>query len=146
MSKLTHLRFIDSEADLDLAIKSLLPLSQILSIAYPELVKSGTVDHLIGLLSHENMDIVIDVVELIHELTDEDATADEEQDETGKSEESLKLLVDNLVRSSGLKLTRVNPSFKVENSILDLLIDNLKRVNEAEESDRQGLFHILGML
>lgn len=103
-------------------------------------------DHLIGLLSHENMDIVIDVVELIHELTDEDATADEEQDETGKSEESLKLLVDNLVRSSGLKLTRVNPSFKVENSILDLLIDNLKRVNEAEESDRQGLFHILGML
>lgn len=142
----SHLRFIDSEADLDLAIKSLLPLSQILSIAYPELVKSGTVDHLIGLLSHENMDIVIDVVELIHELTDEDATADEEQDETGKSEESLKLLVDNLVRSSGLKLTRVNPSFKVENSILDLLIDNLKRVNEAEESDRQGLFHILGML
>ncbi|KAL9712906.1 hypothetical protein Ac2012v2_004146 [Leucoagaricus gongylophorus] len=122
-------KFIDSEADLDLAIKSLLPLSQILSIAYPELVKSGTVDHLIGLLSHENMDIVIDVVELIHELTDEDATADEEQDETGKSEESLKLLVDNLV----------------ENSILDLLIDNLKRVNEAEESDRQGLFHILGI-
>ena len=142
----SHLRFIDSEADLDLAIKSLLPLSQILSVAYPELVKSGTVDHLIGLLSHENMDIVIDVVELIHELTDEDATADEEQDETGKSEESLKLLVDNLVRSSGLKLARVNPSFKVENSILDLLIDNLKRVNEAEESDRQGLFHILGML
>jgi len=49
------------------------------------------------------MDIVIDVVELIHELTDEDANADEEQDETGKAEESLKLLVDNLVRSSGFK-------------------------------------------
>lgn len=58
---------------------------------------------MIGLLSHENMDIVIDVVELIHELTDEDANADEEQDETGKAEESLKLLVDNLVRSSGFK-------------------------------------------
>jgi len=99
-TKLTHLRFIDSEADLDLAIKSLLPLSQILSIAYPELVKSSTLDRLIGLLSHENMDIVIDVVELIHELTDEDANADEEQDE---AEESLKLLVDNLVRSSGFK-------------------------------------------
>jgi len=102
-TKLTHLRFIDSEADLDLAIKSLLPLSQILSIAYPELVKSSTLNRLIGLLSHENMDIVIDVVELIHELTDEDANADEEQDETGKAEESLKLLVDNLVRSSGFK-------------------------------------------
>jgi len=46
------------------------------------------------------MDIVIDVVELIHELTDEDANADEEQNE---AEESLKLLVDNLVRSSGFK-------------------------------------------
>lgn len=102
-TKLTHSRFIDSEADLDLAIKSLLPLSQILSIAYPEFVKSSTLDLLIGLLSHENMDIVIDVVELIHELTDEDANADEEQDETGKAEESLKLLVDNLVRSSGFK-------------------------------------------
>jgi len=88
---------------LDLAIKSLLPLSQILSIAYPELVKSSILDRLIGLLSHENMDIVIDVVELIHELTDEDANADEEQGETGKAEESLKLLVDNLVRSSGFK-------------------------------------------
>jgi len=85
---------------LDLAIKSLLPLSQILSIAYPELVKSSTLDRLIGLLSHENMDIVIDVVELIHELTDEDANADEEQNE---AEESLKLLVDNLVRSSKFK-------------------------------------------
>ncbi|KAJ3565731.1 hypothetical protein NP233_g7450 [Leucocoprinus birnbaumii] len=122
-------KFIDSEADLDLAIKSLLPLSQVPSIAYPELVKTGTVNHLIGLLTHENMDIVIDVVELIHELTDEDAGADEEQEDAEETEEPLKLLVDNLV----------------ENNIFDLLIDNLKRVNEAEESDRQGLFHILGI-
>ncbi|KXN89625.1 Beta-catenin-like protein 1, partial [Leucoagaricus sp. SymC.cos] len=125
-------KFIDSEADLDLAIKSLLPLAQVPSMAYPELVKSGAVNLLIGLLTHENMDIVIDVVEVIHELTDEDVGADEEQEESEESEESeepLKLLVDNLV----------------ENSILDLLTDNLKRVNEAEESDRQGLFHILGI-
>lgn len=27
---------------------------------------------------------------------------------------------------------------------MDLLIGNLKRLNEDEESDRQGVFHILG--
>lgn len=36
--------------------------------------------------------------------------------------------------------------FQLENSILELLVDNLKRLNETEESDRQGVFHILGML
>lgn len=33
---------------------------------------------------------------------------------------------------------------KLENSILELLVENLKRFNETEESDRQGVFHILG--
>ena len=27
---------------------------------------------------------------------------------------------------------------------MELLVDNLKRLNEAEETDRQGLFHVLG--
>jgi len=36
---------------------------------------------LIGLLSHENADIVIDVVEVVHELTDEDVGNEAEQDE-----------------------------------------------------------------
>jgi len=34
--------------------------------------------------------------------------------------------------------------FQLENSILELLVDNLTRLNESEESDRQGVFHILG--
>jgi beta-catenin-like protein 1 len=34
---------------------------------------------------------------------------------------------------------------QLENSILELLVDNLGRLNETEESDRQGVFHILGM-
>ncbi len=46
---------------MDLAIKGLLPLAQAPSLAYPELVKSGAVALLTGLLTHENMDIVIDV-------------------------------------------------------------------------------------
>ncbi|KAJ7276448.1 Catenin-beta-like protein [Mycena haematopus] len=123
-------KFIDSEADLDSAIKALLPLAQAPALAYPELVKSGTVVLLIGLLSHENADIVIDVVEVIHELTDEDVGNEaEEEDEERTSEEALKILIEGLL----------------ENSILELLVDNLTRLNEAEESDRQGVFHILGI-
>ncbi|KAF9567315.1 DUF1716-domain-containing protein [Agrocybe pediades] len=120
-------RFIDSEADLDSAIKGLLPLSQSPTLAYPELVRSGTVALLVGLLTHENMDIVIDVVELIYELTDEDAEV--EYEEVEKSEEAMKTLVDGLI----------------ENSTLELLVDNLARLNESEEADRQGVFHILGI-
>ncbi|KAJ7771414.1 Catenin-beta-like protein [Mycena maculata] len=123
-------KFIDSEADLDSAIKALLPLAQAPVLAYPELVRSDTVTLLIGLLSHENADIVIDVVEVIHELTDEDVGNEaEEEDEERTSEEALKILIEGLL----------------ENSILELLVDNLTRLNETEESDRQGVFHILGI-
>jgi beta-catenin-like protein 1 len=99
-------KFIDSEADLDVAIKALMPLSQVPALAYPEIVKTGTITMLVGLLSHENMDIVIDVVEVIRELTEEDVggEADEAEDEdideeTGQSRKDLgmRLLIDALV-------------------------------------------------
>ncbi|EGO01916.1 hypothetical protein SERLA73DRAFT_166428 [Serpula lacrymans var. lacrymans S7.3] len=124
-------KFIDSEADLDSAIKALLPLAQVPIVAYPELVRSGAVSLLIGLLSHENADIVIDVVEVIHELTDEDVGNEGEQDEEeeGQTQAALKVLVDALL----------------ENSVLELLVDNLSRLKETEEADRQGVFHILGV-
>ncbi|KAE9410576.1 DUF1716-domain-containing protein [Gymnopus androsaceus JB14] len=122
-------KFIESEADLDSALKSLLPLAQAPALAYSELVRSDTIVLLVGLLSHENADIVIDVVEVLHELTDEDVGEegeDEDADNEGNAE-SLKLLIEALL----------------DNSILDLLVGNLKRLNEEEESDRQGVFHIL---
>ncbi|KAG8919051.1 hypothetical protein FRC02_001962 [Tulasnella sp. 418] len=128
-------KFIDSEADLDAAIKSLLPLAQSPVLAYSELVRSGTVAQLVGLLSHENVDIVIDVIEVIQELTDEDVgnegEGDEDEDEQleGSKEAAMKILIDGLL----------------ENSILELLVSNLSRLNEAEESDRQGVFHTLGI-
>jgi len=100
-------RFIDSEADLDSAIQSLMPLAQSPTLAYPELVKSGMVARLIDLMSHENVDIVIDVVALLHELTDEDvgdeAESENEDDLDGgtlsKKNEALKMLIDGLVGS-----------------------------------------------
>jgi beta-catenin-like protein 1 len=93
-------KFIESEADLDTAIKSLLPLAQAPTLAYPELISSGTLTVLIGLLSHENADIVIDVVEVIHELTDEDVGGEvDEEAEEGEmgAEEALKALIEKLV-------------------------------------------------
>ncbi|KAI0750797.1 DUF1716-domain-containing protein [Daedaleopsis nitida] len=127
-------KFIDSEADLDLALKALLPLAQSPVLAYPEIIRTGTVERLIGLLSHENMDIVIDVVEVINEFTDEDVGneaegEEEEEDEEGSREDALKQLIESFLA----------------NSILELLVDNLSRFNEAEESDRQGVFHVLGI-
>lgn len=99
-------RFIDSEADLDGTIKALLPLAQAPTLAYPELVRSGTVTLLIGLLSHENMDIVIDVVEVIHELTDEDVgNEDDDEDAEETAEEALKILIEGLVRISNRPLS-----------------------------------------
>jgi len=77
----------------------MLPLAQAPALAYPELVHSPTMTLLIGLLAHENVDIVIDVVELIHELTDEDVGDedgdDEEADESVQN--ALKTLVEGLV-------------------------------------------------
>lgn len=93
-------RFIDSEADLDGAIRALLPLAQVPVLAYPELVKSGSVVRLVGLLSHENADIAIDVIEVIHELTDEDNEADEEGEDEEQRDAAVKALITGLVRSS----------------------------------------------
>ena len=69
-------------------------MSQIPLIAYPELARSTALSLLVGLLTHENLDIVIDAIELIHELTDEDPDAEEDEGE----DEALKTLVEALVR------------------------------------------------
>jgi hypothetical protein len=94
-------RFIDSEADLDTAIKALLPLAQVPNVAYPLLVGSGQLEALVGLLSHENADIALDIIELIHELTDEDVgeeDEDDDDDDPDQREAALKSLINALVR------------------------------------------------
>lgn len=90
-------RFIDSEADLDSAIKALLPLSQSSALAYPELARSTAISLLIGLLTHENLDIVIDAIELLYELTEENPDAEYDDDDFEEEEAALKILVDSLV-------------------------------------------------
>lgn len=130
---------------MDNAIKSLLPLSQEPVLAYPEIVKSGVVSKLIGLMSHENADIMIDIAQLIHELIEEDAGAENEDDEDEGREEAIKSLVDALVRLPKIyNYISLMFGLKLEQSILELLVDNLPRLNESEEADRQGVFDIMG--
>ena len=104
-------RFIESESDLDSALKQFLPLTQNPPLFYPELVKSGTIALLTNLLSHENTDIAIDVVEIVQELTDEDVGAEvddlaaEEGEGSGggmatKTRLAMADFIDELVRAS----------------------------------------------
>lgn len=88
---------------------------------YTEFVKLGCTGSLVGLLAHENTDIAIDAIEIIGELTDEDVAAEDEQ---------WSGLVDALVDAD----------------LLDLLVSNFSRLNEEDESDRNGVYYALGIL
>ena len=111
---------MSSEADLDADIKALSILSEHPEL-YEDFSKLGCVSSLVSLLSHENTDIAIDAIEIINELTDEDVEAEQEQWDT---------LVDGLL----------------EADILSLLYENINRMDEELESDRAGVYHILGVL
>lgn len=121
-----------------------MPLSQTPTLAYAELVRSGTVGLLVGLLTHENVDIVIDVIDLVYEFTDEDAENDLEEDEDEQLHGTMKLLIDGLVCVSHLTKVIRSSCPQIDNSALELFVDNLPRFNESDESDRQGVFRTLG--
>lgn len=113
-------RFIDSEADLDAGIKALSILSEHPAL-YAEFARLGCVGSLVSLLAHENTDIAIDAIEIVGELTDEDVAATEEQ---------WGALVDVLL----------------EADLLGLLVSNFGRLDEAQEADRAGVYHALGVV
>jgi beta-catenin-like protein 1 len=113
-------KFMASEADLDADIKALSILAEHPEL-YGEFARLGCVGSLVGLLAHENVDIAIDAVEIISELTDEDVEAKQEQWHD---------LVDAMI----------------EADLLDLLVSNFGRLNEANESDLIGVYHALSVL
>ncbi|KAL7413013.1 DUF1716-domain-containing protein [Mrakia frigida] len=127
-------KFIDSESNLDSALHSLTTiLPQNPKLFYPELVKgdTSTVRILSELLSHENSDIALDVVQVLVELTDEDVeqVEEDEEDEDEEGEKGMGVLVGALL----------------DVNIFELLIANLSRLDEKEETDRQGVFQTLGI-
>ncbi|RKF78371.1 Beta-catenin-like protein 1-like protein [Golovinomyces cichoracearum] len=111
---------MESEADLHSEIKALSILSENPEL-YEEIVKLGSIDSLVNLLSHENTDIAIDVVEVISELTDDSLEAEQSQWE-------------------------VIVNAMLEADLLSLLSSNFKRFDEKHESDRCGVFHSINIL
>jgi beta-catenin-like protein 1 len=113
-------RFMASEADLDAEIKALSILAEHPEL-YSEFAKLGCVGSLVSLLAHENTDIAIDAIEVLGELTDEDVEAEESE---------WKALVDAML----------------EADVVDLLTQNLTRLDEKNESDRSGVYHVLSVV
>ncbi|KAK2743911.1 hypothetical protein FQN57_004534 [Myotisia sp. PD_48] len=113
-------KFVASEADLDVDIKSLSILSE-----HPELYEDfaalGCVGSLVSLLTHENTDIAIDAIEILGELIDEDVEVEQKQWDA----------VANAM---------------LDSDIIELLAQNLSRLDENNEADRAGVYHILSVL
>lgn len=114
-------RFMDTEVELDEEVKRLHALAGAPEL-YPELVRLNAVSSILGLLSHENTDIAIDVVNLLHDLTDGDVVGDNE-------EEAL-VLVDALVA----------------NNAMEILVQNLSRLDEADPDEATAVFNTLGIM
>ncbi|CAI6339694.1 unnamed protein product [Periconia digitata] len=113
-------KFMESEGDLDEAIKGLSILSEH-SELYEEFAKNAAATKLVELLAHENTDIAIAAIEIISELTDEDVEAEQEQ-------------WDSLVGAF------------LEADLLSLLISNFGRFDESDEGDASGVYHSLNVL
>ncbi|CAL5869247.1 uncharacterized protein PFLUO_LOCUS3475 [Penicillium psychrofluorescens] len=113
-------KFMASEADLDTEIKSLSILSEHPDL-YEEFAKMGCVGSLVSLLSHENADIAIDAIQIMSELTDEDIQAEQEQ-------------WDSLVNAM------------MDADLIELLTQNLSRLDEGSETDRAGVYYVLSVL
>lgn len=114
-------KFADSEVELHEELQKLKVLAGGPEL-YPELVNLNTIPSILGLLNHENTDIAVDVVSLLHDLTEEDVLED--------NDEPARVLVDNLV----------------ENNVLELLVQNLLRLNENDPDEAAAIHTTLATL
>ncbi|KAG0059272.1 hypothetical protein BGZ89_000534 [Linnemannia elongata] len=125
-------KFMESEADLDEEIKRMMAMTQAPQ-HYPVLVELNTISSILSLLTHENPDIAIDAIELLKELTDEEVLSvglEEDQEVAGsEGEAGMKVFVHGLI----------------DQGLLDLLVQNLGRLDEEEANDRQGVFNTLAI-
>lgn len=82
---------------------------------------------------HENTDVVIAVIELIEEWTDEEVLEVDDEEEEGEGEtERRKEAMSALIEGLGTA------------GVIDLLVSGLERLKESDETERGGVFHTLG--
>ncbi|KAK1322134.1 hypothetical protein QJS10_CPA03g02524 [Acorus calamus] len=114
-------RFADSEIDLHDEIQRLRVLAGAPEL-YPDLVSLNAVPSIVGLLNHDNIDIAIDAVNLLQDLTDEDVLED--------NDEPAKVLVDALV----------------ENNALELLVQILGKLSESDPDENAAVHAALATI
>ena len=112
-------KFMESEIELSEEIDRLKVIAAAPEM-YPVMVSLGAVATILGLLTHENTDVSIAAIGLINDLTDADTLTEAEEAMT---------LVESML----------------ENQALELLVQNLARLDEAEEEDAQGVYNTMAV-
>ncbi|KAH8695724.1 Catenin-beta-like protein [Phaeosphaeriaceae sp. PMI808] len=113
-------KFMESEGDLDEAIKSLSTLSEHAEL-YEEFANNTAAAKLIELLAHENTDIAIAAIEIVSELTDEDVAGEQGQ-------------WDTLVAAF------------LDADLFGLLTSNFARFDETDSADASGVYYSLNVV
>ena len=104
-------------------------LSSSPSLTFPLLIENSTLSTLSDLLSHENVEVSIAVIQVLEEYLDQD-DEDEVELEEGEDERrrlAVKALLDEMVKEG----------------VVELVVSGVKRFDEEEEESRTGVFHTL---
>ncbi|XP_040922754.1 beta-catenin-like protein 1 [Toxotes jaculatrix] len=114
-------KFMESELDLNDIIQEMHVIATMPDL-YHLLVELNAVHSLLGLLSHENTDVAIAVVDLLQELTDIDTLHE--------SEEGAEVLIDALL----------------EGQVVALLVQNMERLDEQVKEEADGVYNTLAII
>lgn len=114
-------QFAKSEVELDDEIKKLHELATAPDL-YPTLVSVNFHSSLAELLKHENVDVAVDTIDLLHDLLDPEMLTEAIQ--------PAMTLVENLI----------------EVDFLTLLTDNLDRLEESDEDQAEAVHNVLGVV
>ncbi|XP_038067926.1 beta-catenin-like protein 1 [Patiria miniata] len=114
-------KFMESEVELNDTIQELHVIATNPDM-YHHLVELNTIKSLMQLVSHENTDISIAVIDLLHELTDVDTL--------NESEDSAGALVDALL----------------DEQIVATLVQNMDRLDDSVKEESEGIHNTLGII
>ncbi|TNN74601.1 Beta-catenin-like protein 1 [Liparis tanakae] len=113
-------KFMETELDLNDIIQEMHVIATMPDL-YHLLVELNAVHSLLSLLSHENTDVAIAVVDLLQELTDIDTLQE--------SDEGAEVLVDALL----------------EGQVVALLVQNMERLDEQVKEEADGIYNTLAI-
>ncbi|XP_001632238.2 beta-catenin-like protein 1 isoform X1 [Nematostella vectensis] len=114
-------KFMESELDLNEEVQKLHVLATVPEM-YHSIVDLNAVNTMLGLISHDNTDISIAVIDLLQEMTDVDTL--------NESKEGASALIDALL----------------EGQVIALLVQNLERLDESIKEESDGVHNTLGIV